>query len=64
MRIGSAKEHNGLLYFQEGISNNKQALTAGCEFISLSREQQLMLWHCRLGYPSFQYLKQLFPSLF
>lgn len=64
MTIGSAKEHNGLYYFEEGISNNKQALTVGCEFLSLSREQQIMLWHSRLGHPNFQYLKQLFPTLF
>ena len=64
MRVGNAKEHGGLYYFEEDFSKNKQALTYGCKFFSLSREQQVMLCHTRLGHPSFQYLKQLFPSLF
>ena len=31
---------------------------------SLSVRDQIMVWHCRLGHPSFSYLKHLFPVLF
>ena len=29
-----------------------------------SAEQQIWLWHHRLGHPSFSYMKHLFPTLF
>ena len=34
------------------------------ESIFVSSNTEIMLWHYRLGHPSFQYLKYLFPKLF
>lgn len=62
-RIGSAREHEELYYFKD-INMNKQAHTAGCESFYMSREQEIMLWHCRLGLHSFPYLRKFFPELF
>lgn len=28
----------------------------------VSRDSELILWHCRLGHPSLPYLKRVFPS--
>ena len=61
--IGNAKEFNGLYRFEKNFIVNGQAHTTVCN-PSLSGEDQIILLHCRLGHPSFLYLKHLFPSLF
>ena len=61
--IGSAKMINGLYYFEDTLPSNKiaQGLSSNS---SLSVCDQIMVWHCRLGHPSFSYLKNLFPMSF
>lgn len=61
--IGNARE-NGGLYFFEGPTTSKPVQSSCFEAMSLSRNHEIMLWHYRLGHPSFYYLKRLFPSLF
>ena len=61
--IGNARMIEGLYYFDELSSSNKKAQS----FSSTSSNsvcEQIMLWHHRLGHPSFLYLKHLFPTLF
>ena len=61
--IGSARMINGLYYFEDNLPSNK--IAQGLSSISsLSIHDQIMVWHCRLGHPSFSYLKHLFPVLF
>ena len=61
--IGSARMINGLYYFEDNISKNK--IAQGLSSISSSSVyDQIMIWHYRLGHPSFSYLKHLFPTLF
>ena len=60
--IGSARMINGLYYFEGNLLSNK--IAQGLSSISsLSVRDQIMVWHCRLGHPSFSYLKSLFPVL-
>ena len=61
--IGSARMIDGLYYFEDKDSKNKEA--QGLSSISsIPVKDQIMLWHYRLGHPSFSYLKKLFSSLF
>ena len=60
--IGNAKECEGLYYFDEANVSD-QLQTAVCDSASVSRESEIMLWHFRMGHPSFQYLKHLFPTI-
>ncbi|KAJ9691385.1 hypothetical protein PVL29_013539 [Vitis rotundifolia] len=61
--IGSARMINGLYYFKDNLPSNK--IAQGLSSISsLSVRDQIMVWHCRLGHPSFSYLKHLFAVLF
>ena len=61
--IGSATMINGLYYFEDNLPSNN--ISQGLSSISsLSVRDQIMVWHCRLGHPSFSYLKHLFPVLF
>ena len=60
--IDNAREHEGQYYFEKEAELNKQAQIVSCE--SLSREQEIILWHRRLGHPSFSYLQTLFTSPF
>ena len=62
--IGSARMVNGLYYFDDDLSSNKTTQGYGCSISSLSAREQIMLWHFRLGHPSFSYLKHLFRNLF
>ena len=60
-RIGSA-EFLGLYYFENfpSMSSHIQVVMNK----SLSREQNILLLHYKLGHMSFVYLRHLFPSLF
>ena len=60
--IDSAKLIDGLYFFEDEESKNKEA--QGFSNISTQVKDQIMLWHYRLGHPSFPYHKKLFPSLF
>lgn len=62
-RIGSAKEVDGLYHFEDDFFVRSQVQVA-VGSSPLSRTERIMLLHCRLGHPSFSYLKHLFPSLF
>lgn len=61
--IGTAREINGLSYFDETIFSNKKAHGLSSTS-SNSFYGQVILWHKRLGHSSFPYLKHLFPKLF
>ncbi|KAL5777605.1 hypothetical protein ACOSP7_010531 [Xanthoceras sorbifolium] len=62
-KIGSARMMDGLYYFDDGPYSNKKA--QGMSSVSSSSVfEQIMIWHFRLGHPSFQYLRYLFPTLF
>ena len=62
-KIGSAREVDGLYYFEEDVSLCGEAQAANNE-VTFSIEDEIMLWHLRLGHPSFSYLQHLFPLLF
>lgn len=59
--IGSAKMMDGLYYFEDAFGNKVAQGLSGIS--STSVRDQIMLWHSRLGHPSFQYLRYLFPNL-
>ena len=60
-KIGSAKQVNGL-YLLDDL-NLKDGGFQGVGNKASPAVDSLMLWHCRLGHPSLDYLKRLFPSL-
>ena len=66
MMIGSARMVDGLYYFDNNSLRNKQAQGFGnsLSISSLPVREKIMIWHLRLGHPSFSYLKYLFPVLF
>lgn len=63
MMIGRARMIEGLYYFDEIPISNKKAQSFSSTS-SNSTRKKIMLWHQRLGHPSFLYLKHLFPKLF
>jgi hypothetical protein len=65
--IGSAKKSGGLYYLDNGPDFKDQPQQISTYFESsfvFSNNDDIMLWHLRLGHPSFSYLKHLFPKLF
>lgn len=60
--IGSAKACSGLYYIDPfPPAQVNKAFVSSC---LVSRNDDIMRWHYRLGHPSFSYLKYLFPKLF
>ena len=53
-----------LYFFEDGINLGRQAHNTYFEFVLVTNENEIMLWHFSLGYPNFQYLKHLVPKLF
>ena len=60
--IGNARE-SGDLYYLEDRTNFGQDAQSTC-FKSIFNSDDVILWHYRLGHPSFIFLRQLFPYLF
>jgi hypothetical protein len=65
--IGHGREGNGLYYLEEPnqlvIAKNLPVCSLMSESLLTSKEKNL-LFHCRLGHPSFGVIKIMFPSLF
>ena len=51
--IGSAKEKDGLYYFDDGPDLSRQFQSTSVNSVSVSKENEIMLWHHRLGHPIF-----------
>ena len=41
--LGNGREHEGLYYFEEEESKNKQALVSSCKSAFVSSDQEIML---------------------
>ena len=58
--IGRGTKREGLYYMDDfnlgSVNTMRRSL--------ITRENQIWLWHYRLGHPSFSYMKYLFPELF
>ena len=62
--ISSTKMVNSLYYFDSNFFENKIAQAHSGSISSISIHEKIMLWHFKVGYLSFPYLKHLFPKLF
>ena len=62
--IGNVRESRGLYFLEDGSKFSNLVQSSCFESTSISGSDEIMLWHYRLGHPSFQYLKHLFLNLF
>ena len=62
--IRCARESGGLYFFEEGLSMIRPVQNTCYGSVSIINDKKIMLWHFRLGYPNFHYLRYLLPNLF
>ena len=62
--ISSAKQNEGLYFFEDGFELKGQAQSTCFKSLSVASKNKIMLWHFKLGHLNFQYLKYLFSNLF
>ena len=62
--IGSARENGGLYFLEDGTNPCNLVQNTCFESNSVPSDSEIILWHYRLGHPSFQYLKILLLNLF
>ncbi|KAL6311432.1 hypothetical protein AAG906_035861 [Vitis piasezkii] len=60
-RIGLDKERKGLYHLE---SSQKASNNLSLSFLSSLNKDTILLYHLRLGHPSFRVLKVMFPHLF
>ena len=64
MMIGIGKERGGL-YYLEGTRELQPKSDCILQVTrETSNKEKILLWHCRLGHPTFPHLERLFPHLF
>lgn len=61
--IDSARECECIYYFDEA-KVSKISKIAICNFVSIPSDNEILLWHNRIGHPNFYSLKLLFPFKF
>jgi len=61
--IGSAEKKDGLYWILENKAFTTDQLLHKSSFVIVSSNSESLLWHKRLGYPSFSYLSRLYPNL-
>ena len=61
--IGIAEKKDGLYYFSRVGDSNRVKLQNKMSMPVVSNSD-IMLWHQRLGHPSFSYMKVFYPNLF
>ena len=60
--IESARQSGRLYFFEVGTELDRQSQSTCFESISISSENEIILWHLTLGHPNFRYY--LFRNLF
>ena len=61
--MGKLGNMKGYCYEDPAVENG-QAQAASSELVSFPVNNEIMLWHYKLGHPNFLYSKTLFPTLF
>lgn len=59
---GSAKEIDGLYIFEVGYDLSGQTQRTCFNSSFACKDNEIMLWHYKLGHPSFSNLNYLFPE--
>ena len=61
---GIGKENDGLCYFPRNLSEEKTVTANVDDRRSMNKaNSQFMVWHYRMGHPSYKVLKQLYQSV-